>query len=274
MTESSPAYLEWLSKSSASLRTVDGKAISVWTLKYLHDAKVLSVWARYFREHYCLDCEIDALRADTGYSRYEYLLNLIFPDAHKAPGPSIRAGDFAEILVSDYVEFLLKYHVPRTRFADKAMRDESPKGVDVIGFRLKRIGERSPDDELITFEVKAQLSGSKPDPRLQDAINDSAKDTLRKAYSLNAIKRHLLRANDHVQAAAVARFQNPTDHPYRSFAGAAAVFDDRLYRPDDIEGTSDASGHPNGANLQLLVVTGKDLMSLVNHLYGLAANEA
>jgi hypothetical protein len=56
--------------------------------------------------------------------------SLKFPDAHAAPGSSIRAGDFGEVLVADFVEYALNCRVPRTRYADTAIRNESTKGSD------------------------------------------------------------------------------------------------------------------------------------------------
>jgi hypothetical protein len=42
----------------------------------------------------------------------EYLRTTVFPDGANAPGPSVRSGDFGEILIADYVEFVLGYWCP------------------------------------------------------------------------------------------------------------------------------------------------------------------
>jgi hypothetical protein len=83
------------------------------------DSTLISDWAKAFRQNYCPDAEIDALIAGTPHSRTGYLNEIIFPDKHVAPGPSVRAGDFAELLVSDYLEFLLGYWVPRGKYSEK-----------------------------------------------------------------------------------------------------------------------------------------------------------
>lgn len=100
------------------------------------DEAILSAWAKHFRNHYCLDSQIDALRKGTPRSRTGYLTQIKFPDAAQAPGPSIRAGDFAEVLVTDYVEFAMRLWVPRTRYDHKVARNESTKGTDIIGFKF------------------------------------------------------------------------------------------------------------------------------------------
>jgi len=237
------------------------------------DDNLISSWAKAFRQHYCLDTEIDALIAGTPHSRTEYLTEIIFPDQHHPPGPSVRAGDFAELLVSDYLEFLLGYWVPRGKYSEKASRNESVKGVDIVGFKMNGMSQ-SPNDSLLAFEVKAQLSGNACHGRLQLAIEHSAKDFyMRRAMTLNAIKRRLKRDGDEDGAQIVQRFQNLTDHPYIYRSGAAALLSDGAYDPSSIK-TCVSADHGNQANLDILVIRGTDLMSLVHALYKVAADEA
>lgn len=269
-----PSYLLQLKKSPASLQTSDGCLIDVWELQVDANSNHLADWAFRFRQHYCSDAEIDVLRAGTGLTRSEYLTQLVFPDMSTAPGPAIRAGDFAELLVSDYVEHLLDYWVPRGKYAEKASRDESVKGVDILGFRLTNSPKSTPTDRLLAFEVKAQLSGGKYTGRLQTAINDSSKDYLRRAETLNATKRRLLQAGEHDKALLVQRFQNLSDYPYIYRSGAAAVLSDTAYDEPLLQNATKIAEHQNSANLELIVVRGKELMKLVHALYERAANEA
>jgi hypothetical protein len=160
-----PPHVNWLKDSGRRVRTKDGAEIAIWTLNHAPDASILSAWAKHFRNHYCDDKQIDLLRKGTPYSRADYLVQLKFPDASNSPGPSIRSGDFAEVLIADYVEFLLGYWVPRTRYDEKTIRNESKKGSDVLGFRFQRTDKWSPSDTLLIFESKAQLSGKKADAK-------------------------------------------------------------------------------------------------------------
>ena|SRR5580765_5916074 len=269
----SPQYLRWLTDSKRRVRTKDGTEIVVWTLNHASDEKILSAWASHFRSHYCDDRYIDSLREGTPHSRAEYLLKLKFPDAIKSPGPSIRSGDFAEVLVADYMEFLLGYWVPRTRYDDKTIRNESKKGSDILGFRFQRDDKWSSSDTLLIFESKAQLSGNKASSIMQEAIDDSAKDELRKAESLNAVKQRLRDRNEAELVKKVARFQNQEDRPYNSLYGAAAIFTSEIF-DETVLKTSDASTHPHKPRLSLLVISGPKLMDLVHQLYDLAASEA
>jgi hypothetical protein len=269
-----PSYLSSLTKCAETLVTSDGRRIDVWELRVLPSADYQSEWALNFRQHYCSDSEIDDLRAGTGLSRVEYLTQLVFPDKNVAPGPAIRAGDFAELLVSDYVEYLLGYWVPRGKYADKSSRDESVKGVDILGFRLTSPPAPSTTDTLLAFEVKAQLSGNKYTGRLQTAIDDSSKDYLRRAMTLNATKRRLRLAGQYDRALLVQRFQNLSDHPYLYYSGAAAVLSDSAYDEALLQKSTKVAGHWNAGNIELIVIRGKDLMKLVHALYERATNEA
>jgi len=203
------------------LKTADGKPVRILELKHTNDDTVLSAWAKHFRSQYCDDSQIDALRTGMNLSRAEYLRKIKFPDRTEAPGPSIRAGDFGEVLVADYVEFALDYWLPRTRYDHKTVRNESTKGSDIIGFKIVDPDRDDPNDALALFEAKAQFTGSKPNGRLQAAVEDSAKDELRKAESLNAIKQRLLDQGRSAEVLVVERFQDPEDRPHREEFGGS-----------------------------------------------------
>jgi hypothetical protein len=181
-----PKHVEWLVDTGERLTTANGHVVEVWQLKHGNDAEVLSMWAKHFREHYCDDEMLKKLTAGTGKTPGEFLVDTKFPDEKKAPGPSIRSGDFAEILVADYIEYKLGYWCPRQlRYDHKFNRNESTKGCDVLGFQFVKDGGVDPNDELFVFEAKASMSGNKPVNRLQDAVTDSGKDVLREAMTLH-----------------------------------------------------------------------------------------
>lgn len=276
MTAGQP-YSAWLKKAEHSITTSDGNEIEVYELEIdLEAGLVLSAWAKHFREHYCLDSQIDRLRRGTNKSRAEYLRDLVFPDESEDFGPATRSGDFAEILIADLLESHFGFWVPRTRYDNKMVRNESPKGTDVLAFKFDGIGPSRPStkDILISFESKAQLSGEKAKPRLQDAVIDSIKDVYRISESLNAMKRRLIDRQDEEGADRVERFQEGLDVPYVRMTGAAAVFCSSLYDPVHISKTTDCTSHENIKNLMLVVIHAKSLMKFVHALYWRAENEA
>lgn len=269
-----PAHLCCLVKRPEPLKTVEGHPIEVWDLNAPSTEDIMSAWAKSFRQHYCADAEIDELRDGTNLSRSEYLTQLIFPNQSIAPGPGIRAGDFAELLISDYIEYLLGYWVPREKYAGKSSPDESIKGVDILGFRQPAAPAISVADTLLAFEVKAQLSDSKYKDRLQTAIDDSSKDHLRRAMTLNATKQRLRNAGQAKKVLLVQRFQNQADYPYIYLSGAAAVLSDSAYDEEAMQKQTSILNHQNAPKIELIVIQGKELMKLAHALYERAANEA
>ena len=265
-------HLKWLVDTGKRLTTVDGKTVEVWEFRHLKDEVALSAWAKHFRNHYCLDTEIDTLKPKH-YTRSQYLTSMKFPDSSAGLGPSIRAGDFGEILVADYLQFLLGYWVPRLRWDCKDIRNSSGKGCDIMGFKILNDRKWSREDMLAIIEAKAQFSGSKAKPRLKDAVDGSAKDDLRKAESLNYYKQRLFEKKLKADVTKIERFQNPEDFPYKEIYGAVALFSSSLFDEQEISKT-DASGHPYSRELTLLVIRGEAMMNLVHELYRRSANEA
>jgi hypothetical protein len=278
-----PPHIDWFEKSSESLKTVDGKDIEIWDFFYQQDDEMLSQWAKHFRNHYCLDSEINKRRGKL--TSTDFLENYKFPSASTKLGHGIRAGDFAEILVADFIEWLMNYWVPRIRWMSKSVRDESPKGCDIIGFKyLNHDFKPSNKDQLVVYESKAKFSKSKIN-RMQDAVNGSAKDQIRLDESLNYIKQKLLDSHEDQQAMKVERFQNPVDIQYQQIYGAVVVISEEFYKAEEMTSTdcrrtpdphrkNEFIKHPNRDKLHLVVIKGKSFMNLVNELYKRAADEA
>ncbi len=259
-------HVNWLVELE-SQQTVNNHTVQVFRYNHDDNEDVLNEWADHFRNHYCRDTEIDSERAGTGLTRADFL------DQMKFPGPSIKSGDFGEILVADYVQFRLQYTVPRTRYEFKTISNESTKGIDVIGFKLHDANSTNAD-QLLTFEVKCALSSNPDNAALQNAINDSVKDfNLRKPEALMAMKQRLRMKGEQDMVTLVERFQNPVDKPYRENTGAAAILSTHVW-DDQVISNTDSNNHPNQPRLTLIVIKGDDLMNLVNDLYQRARDNA
>src|SRR5688500_18668214 len=138
---------------------------------------------------------------------------------------------------------------------------------------FKQHGKTSSRDELMIYEVKSAATENKPVNVLQTAINDSMKDEVRLAESLNAIKQRLYDRNDSQGVAIIDRFQDSVDRPYNRLYGAAAIITESSYRPEVLS-KSDTSQHTSSKVLGMIVITGTQLMNLIHALYERSANEA
>lgn len=265
-------HIEQIRQTNGTFKTSKGKYVNVFQIVVPADDELISSWAKHFREQYCNDDELDELIDGSQYERDkgQYLKDIVFPSG-TSPGPSFRSGDFAEVLLADYLEYTKNFWVPRNRLNHKATQNESVKGSDIIAIKFKEDGKISPDDILAVFESKAKLS-KKSNKTLQNAIDHSGKDYLRLACTLNATKRRYLQSKDQVSADKIKRFQNMEDEPYTELSGAAA-FCTTDSIDDPVFFDVDESDHPQKENLHLFVFHGTDLMKFVHKLFKRAIDE-
>jgi hypothetical protein len=56
-----PQYISWLVDTGEKVTTGKGKEVPIWELQHCDDEETLSEWASHYRNHYCLDEDIDRL---------------------------------------------------------------------------------------------------------------------------------------------------------------------------------------------------------------------
>lgn len=262
-----PSHCEWFIDTGRTLSTVDGQVVKIIEFQHLSDEAVLAEWALHLRRHYASDHELVENSRAMGMSKSDYLREIKFPNTIP-PGPSVLSGDFSEILIADYIQFLLNFNVPRTRYDRKSTQNESVRGTDILAFKLNgtRVSRR---DELLTVEVKGALKsnprGSNP---FQNAIRDSIADfETRLPLALNATLQRLKDRGEMQSAQNVERFMNKIAHPYKHTTGAFVVCSNNSWRNSFV--TQANANHPN-SNTFFLAVTGADLMDLAKQLYEIA----
>ncbi|WP_287054394.1 hypothetical protein [Treponema sp.] len=276
-----PSYVQWFVKSSEEYKTKDGKNVEVWEFKHNDDETILKEWAWYFRQNYISDNELNDLTIRTDYEGHkkEFLIEKVFPDKkmryknRKLSDSIVRIGDFTEILIADFFQFCTenKYWIPRTRYDSKDNRNLSPKGTDIIGFKILDDSMKNKKDELLTVEVKANLGKVKNNRKLLQAIKDAQKDPLRYEESLFVMSKRFLREHKNEEAEKVKRFLNKTDNPFTFIRSASAIFNEKNFSKDVIEKIDTSC---DKLNLKLIVFHGDDLITLCQNLYERAANEA
>ncbi|MGX7446050.1 Hachiman antiphage defense system protein HamA [Dolosigranulum pigrum] len=198
------------------------------------DEESLNKWSLGLRNNYVEEKNLNSLINGIGLTQKEYLEKHIFPDPKKPQGAATMSGEFGEILIFDYINFVLKYYVPRTRYFEKVNPSQPVSGSDVIGYKIKDISKPNNSDQLLVAEVKTRStkSGKKislDDNPLGKAITGSEKDKVRLAESLNAEKRRLIDRDRYDEANIVERFQNRTDNPFLLDFYAVVVLDSDLY---------------------------------------------
>lgn len=203
-----------------SIPSSSGDKIQIYRLNNeLLDDDSLNNWASGLRDNYVEEILLDSLVKGTGLTQEEFLERNIFPNHQNRLGASTMSGEFGEILVYDYINFVLKHYITRTRYLEKVNPDMPVSGSDVIGYNVKNIDKPSKTDHLIVAEVKTRssIAGNKNrlcEKTIKEAIEHSIKDRVRIGEALNAEKRRLLNRSRNDEAKIVERFQNKTDNPF------------------------------------------------------------
>lgn len=260
-----PEYVKYFIDEEI-VETSRKKRITVIELKPEDEEEAVIEWASHLRSHYTTDDDLEKMSEYTKLTKEKILSDIIFPDPNNKFGKSIMVGDFAEILIADYLQFVNDYVVPRTRYEHKDKRNSSTQGSDLLAYKISDPSKWSNEDELLVYEVKAQSSERKvSSPRLQDAINDSAKDNTRLAESIVASGRRLIGLQKDEEARMVFRFLNSTDEPYKKKYGAAAVHSKASFSRQLLEDI-DTSKHPDD-EIELLVVHCEQLLNFILYMY-------
>ena len=259
-----PKYTEYYVDDELVI-TKQGKQIKVLELKPNNEDDAIEEWARHLRRHYINDGELIDLSEIMGIPNNQVLSNLIFPDPSDKFGKSTMVGDFTEIMIADYLQYVNDYVVPRTRYNHKDKRNRSTQGSDLIAYSMENHSVSSLHDELRVYEVKAQSSDSLPKLKLQEAINDSEKDFTRLAESMVTSCRRLLATDRKADAKIVARFLNDTDRPYQTIHGAAAVHSDKSYSKDLLKDVDVSMFSKQG--IELIVIHCNQLLSFILQMY-------
>lgn len=209
-----PKYVNWFVKES-TVTLEDGAPISCYRLDYTMDEAVYSEWALHLRQQYESDEELSESISATGMSVEEYLRAHVIPQKGDAFGPTSRSNDFTEIMVSDLLEFVHGYTVPRCKQRNRSGKTESEHGTDILAYRYAK-SFKVPDskDELLAVEVKAGLSSGCYEPIINAVFDSKKYDEVRHAHTLNFYRKKLRSINNQPQSDEIARFQQKSEHDY------------------------------------------------------------
>lgn len=181
-------------------------------------------------------------------------------------GATVRSADITEILISDLLEFVHQYSVPRYKLKNRSGKNNSQQGTDVIAYKYKNEDKTPNDkDELVAAEVKATLSNMEYTP-IKNAIIDSRKDEHRLARSVNYCRKRLKELGKIEEAEEVKRFLFKPDNNYRITYVAAGV-SSRENVDDAIELGFSGEELEIRKNELIFYVHGQKLMELAHNIY-------
>lgn len=261
-----PKYIKWF-VDEKTVTLEDGVPILCYRLDYTVDEDVYCELALHLRQHYESDDELAESIKTTGLSVVEYLKNNVIPQKSDPFGPTSRSNDFTEIMMSDLLEFIHGYCVPRCKQRNRSGKTSSEHGTDILAYKFDK-QDKSPSvkDELLAAEVKAGLSSDEYTPIIK-AITDSHKyDEVRHAHTLNYYRKQLRYINNHEQASEIARFQQKSEHDFIiTFVAAAIISRETIpyntvlgIKGDDLELRK---------NNKIFLVHGKKLMDLAHCIF-------
>lgn len=208
-----PKYLKWIVEEDGIIENFD-RPLRCYIIDYNKDTEVLDDWALHIRRHYISDEELEEECDLLEVSPEEYLRENIIPQKGEGLGPTARSNTISEILFSDLLEFIFKYHVPRCRQYNMSGKTVSEHGTDVVGYKFAKEDKKpSKEDRLVAAEVKAVLSQNDISV-INKAVVDSIKDEYRISLTLNYMRRKLRDMGKTNEAKEVQRFQFKTKAGY------------------------------------------------------------
>ncbi len=260
-----PRYIDWLVEENG-LVVQGGYEVCSYRIDYTDDSAVIDDWALHIRRNYIKDEDLNESAQLNGLTVEQYLKMYIIPQKNEPLGATARSGDIAEIVVSDLLEFIMGYTVPRYKQMNRSGKNNSEHGTDVIGYKFYKT-DKSPNerDELIATEVKAKLT-SKDYDSLASAIAHSGKDEDRLARTIDYCRKKLKYQNDLKYSEEVTRFLIKPENNYKITYCAAGI-SSRTAIDKSITLSIDGEELKISDGQAIFFIHGKKLMDLVHKVY-------
>lgn len=261
-----PRYINWFVKES-NITLEDGFPIICYRLDYEIDEDVFREWAIHIRRHYESDDDLKESLIDTRMSLENYLRSNVIPQKSDPWGPTSRSNDFTEIMISDLIEFVHGYIVPRCKQYNRSGKTQSEHGSDILAYKFLN-PDKLPNikDELLVIEVKAELSSDEYTP-IKDAVTISHKyDKIRHTHTLNYYRKKLRYLKNEKQADEISRFQNKSEQDYLITYIASAI-NSRITIPNSIIYGIKGEDLELRKDNKVFLVHGEKLMDLAHAIY-------
>lgn len=260
-----PQYIDWIIEETGVL-IKKNTPIQCYIIDYKADSGVLDDWALHIRRNYINDNDLLNDSATNGMTIEQYLKEYVIPQRYEPLGPTARASDIGEIIVSDLLEFILEYSVPRYKMINRSGKNNSQQGTDIIAYKFYK-DDKNPNehDELVAAEVKATLTKNDYSV-LETAIKHSIKDTHRLARTIDHCRKRLNELGRISEMHEVARFLNKTEIDYKITYVAAGISScESVISPIELSVTEEQLEIK--IDRQIFFIHGKKLMELTHAIY-------
>lgn len=219
----------------------------------------LDEWALHIRRHYLRDDELKQMLNFLGEEAPTYLSRRI-PDH-----PRIMGGDFAEIVISDLVQWVDGYVVPRYKQHRRKDKNSSEHGTDVLAYKLCEDKTPCEEDVLLLVEVKSSAN-SPVGSALSSAGEDFGKDHARCAMTIDYYLEDSLQSGDFGTAKELKRFESKGESSY-TLLTAVGIANGSANLGKLISGKA-ASDYGIQGYDKLIFFNRPKLMELIRDLYG------
>ena len=263
---SQPKYINWFVEES-NITLEDGFPIICYRLDYEIDEDVFREWAIHIRRHYESDDDLKESLQVTGMSLENYLRNNVIPQKSDPLGSISRSNDFTEIMISDLIEFIHGYVVPRCKQQNRSGKTQSEHGSDILAYKFLEF-DKLPNvkDELFVIEVKGELSSDKYTPIINAVTASNKYDKFRHTHTLNYYRKKLKSIKKYEQAKDISRFQKKSENDYIITYIASAVIS-RIIIPDNIIFGLKGEDLELRKDNKIFLVHGEKLMNLAHTIY-------
>lgn len=107
-----PQYIDWIVEETGIV-IKDDIPLKCYKIDYKDDESILDDWALHIRRNYIEDTELKEDADDNAMTVEQYLHDYVIPQKGEEFGATVRSADITEILISDLLEFVHQYSIPR-----------------------------------------------------------------------------------------------------------------------------------------------------------------
>lgn len=252
-----PKYINWLIKNDGEFKLKTNESVNVYSINHEHDEEILDEWGKHISQHYISNDQAEQRASQLKIPKYDYMFKFWLDLA----GKDI-SGNFAEIVFSDYLEYVLNFEVPRYKLFNNYPGNPQ-QGIDLVGFKFFNNDKTySPNDAVNFMEVKAALSRTDY-KTITNSIDDINKRTdVHYALILENAHEKLRSFGCFDEVALIERFQDSEKQCVKIKSSGALTISSANFE-NDFLGLSVT----NGKNVTIHLIHGIDLLDLAKDLY-------